>query len=419
MQSQSKRVVRRVRIGRSLYERPRSDGSNSYEADYVDPVDGHQRRKTLVARNRTEARQAQANLLSRLGRGEVVAPTSRTLADVGDEWLAQLNVKPRTREAYEYYLRLNIKPTLGRRKIQSSTPLDVARLVTHLREVRKLSGSTQTGTLVALNGVMAHAVWTGLIAANPVTQVPRSRRPKCGQREEHRYLSSQEIHALLEAMPPAYRAIAHVAVWTGVRESEALGLVWGDVDLQAERIHLSAQLSRPTKDQPSTRVPLKTNKARTVEIDSELVSYLRARREQQFALGLAKATDHLFCTADGKPVHHRNLSKAFAKAADRAGLNPEGKRKLRFHDLRRTYASILIEGGCDAVCSSPARALRRRALQNLCGHLQLAFSVGKGSGRHQGSQGVQLTVIRRNLGGGGAWHLGGINVNPQQFGCCI
>jgi integrase len=55
----------------------------------------------------------------------------------------------------------------------------------------------------------------------------------------------------------------------------------------------------------------------------------------------------VLATVSGGPLHHRNLTKAFGKAADRAGLNPEGKRRLRFHDLRRTYASILINGGCD------------------------------------------------------------------------
>jgi integrase len=341
MQQHSSRVVVRTKIGRSLYERSRSDGKHSYEADFTDPLNGRQRRKTLVARNRTEARQAQADLLSKLGRGEAVAPTSRTLADVSEEWLAQLSVKPRTHENYAMHFRVSINPILGRRKIQSITPQDVALLITHLREVRKLSGWTSAGALQALNGAMTHAVWMGLIASNPVAQLPRGKRPKRDQREEHRFLSGSEIQTLIEAMPPSYRAVVYTAVWTGMRESENLGLVWGDIDLSAAKIHLTAQLSRPTKDHPSERVPLKTNKARSIDIDPELVAYLRARREQQFALGFAKPTDYVFCTLpDGKPINFRNLTKAFSKAADRAGLNPDGKRKLRFHDLRRTHASI-------------------------------------------------------------------------------
>jgi integrase len=58
-------------------------------------------------------------------------------------------------------------------------------------------------------------------------------------------------------------------------------------------------------------------------------------------------TDYVFCTESGRPLHFRNLGKAFTKAADKAKLNTDEKRKLRFHDLRRTFASILIEGGCE------------------------------------------------------------------------
>lgn len=52
-------------------------------------------------------------------------------------------------------------------------------------------------------------------------------------------------------------------------------------------------------------------------------------------------------TEIGTPLHFRNVGKAFDSAAKKAKLNPEGKRKLRFHDLRRTFASILINGGCE------------------------------------------------------------------------
>jgi integrase len=144
-----------------------------------------------------------------------------------------------------------------------------------------------------------------------------------------------------------YRTIVQVAVWSGPRQSEILGLIWSDVDLRAGQVNLSKQLSRARKDAPAERVPLKTGDRRTVEIDPGLCEILRTHKERQFALGFAKPTDYVFCTLpDGKPIHSRNLCKAFAKAADRAGLNPDGKRRLRFHDLRATYVSILIDAGC-------------------------------------------------------------------------
>jgi integrase len=273
------KLRRPVRIGRRLYEHTHVDGSKSFYADF--DFDGRQRRVKLVARTRLEARRAQSDLIAKGGRGEAVAPTAKTFEQVGDEWLAQLDVKPRTREAYDYHLRVNLGPTLGRRRIQSITPQDVGALIAHLRDERKLSGWTQASAVVALNGVMAYAVWTGLISQNPVAQVPRTKRPKRRLDHEHRFLSAAEIDALLGLSPPSYQAAIYIAVWTGMRENEVLGLTYGDLDLKAGRINLRAQLSRPKKDRPPERVPLKTDKARRIDIDPGLVMFLRGHRERQ------------------------------------------------------------------------------------------------------------------------------------------
>jgi integrase len=183
-----------------------------------------------------------------------------------------------------------------------------------------------------------------LIPSNPVAVLPKGKRPK-RQQEEHRYLSADESDRLLEAMTATYKPVAYVAVWSGLRENELLGLTWADVDLKGKKIHVRKQLSRPTKDRPAERVSVKTGTTRGVDSDPGLVTFLR---EHRLASKHSKETDYVFCTESGRPLPFRNLGKAFTKAADKAKLNQaEGQRKLRFHDLRRTFASILIEGGCD------------------------------------------------------------------------
>jgi integrase len=176
---------------------------------------------------------------------------------------------------------------------------------------------------------------------------PKSKRPK-RQHEEHRYLSTEERGRLLDAMTATYKPVAYVAVWSGLRENELLGLTWADIDLKDKKIHVRKQLSRPTKDRSAERVSIKTGTTRSVEIDPELVTFLRGHREHALSLGHARETSYVFCTESGTPLHFRNLGKAFSKAADKAKLNTtEGERRLRFHDLRRTYASVLLGGGCD------------------------------------------------------------------------
>jgi integrase len=333
-----------VKIGRRLYEYVQSDGKKSYYTDVQ--IDGRQTRIKLEASTRGEARKAKDDLGSKLNHNELVAPTKKTVREVGDEWLRTLNAKPRTHEAYEYHLRLNIYPRLGTRKVQDIRPQDVADLVAWLRDVRKVGGQTATGALGALSGLLAHATWEGVIHSNPVAVLPKGKRPK-RQHEEHRYLSTEERDRLLGAMTATYKPVAYVAVWTGLRENELLGLTWADIDLKGKKIHVRKQLSRPTQDRPAERVSIKTGTTRSVDIDPELVAFLRGHREHALSLGHARETSYVFCTESGRPIHYRTLGKAFSGAADKAKLNPDGKRKLRFHDLRRTFASILIEGGCE------------------------------------------------------------------------
>jgi len=221
--------------------------------------------------------------------------------------------------------------------------------VVWLRDVRKVGGETATGALRALSGLLTYAVDEELISQNPVAALPKKRRPKRkspkSQRKEHRFLKAEERDRLLGAMTPTYEPVAFVAVWTGLRENEVLGLTWGDVDLKGKKIHLRAQLSRPTKDHPAVHVSLKTEEIRDVDIlNPDLGAFLR---KHKLASKHSQDTDYIFCTESGRPLHYRNLGKAFTKAADKAKLNPAGKRKLRFHDLRRTYASVLLKGGCD------------------------------------------------------------------------
>lgn len=233
--------------------------------------------------------------------------------------LRTLDVKPRTREAYEYHLRINVYPQIGTRKVQDIRARDVADLVAWLRDVRKVGGETATGAVRTLSGLLAHAAWEGLIPSNPVAVLPKSKRPK-RQYDEHHCLSTEERGRLLDAMTTTYQPVAYVGVWTGLRENELLGLTWADVDIKGKKIHVRAQLSRPTKDRPAERVSVKTDATRSVDIDPDLVTFLSERRTRALSLGRHRETDYVFCTESGRPLHFRNLRPVLEAAGQ--GLEP-------------------------------------------------------------------------------------------------
>jgi integrase len=338
-----KTVPKREKIGRRLYEVTNSDGTVSYFADTE--IDGTQRRIKLDARGRTEAREAQANLSSDQSRGKLAAPTRITVAEVAAEWLATLNdAKPRTLAAYEERVRKSINPYFGSRQIQSVRPKDCTAFVRWLASERKLSPRTQTAVLSALNGILEHALLEEYISINPLSAAKRNRKklvPKTKQ-EPHKYLSPVEIERLLEHSN-GYRTLFEVLVFSGLRYSEAAGLIWSDIDLTAGTISVTAQLARHEPERVST----KNEQERVVNIDPVLVGLLREHKTKALSLGRAGADQFVFQTENGTVLNYQNVWAAFQLAAERAGLNEDG-RPLRIHDLRRSYASVLLTAGAPA-----------------------------------------------------------------------
>jgi integrase len=181
-----------------------------------------------------------------------------------------------------------------------------------------------------------------LVPYNAVERLERSERPK-RKRREKRILTGEEIEALLRATSKTYRPIIATAIFTGLRLSELLGLWWGDIDLDDGAMHV-----RRTRDRIGNYAEPKTQRsARNVVLTPSLVGLLR---EHKGASARNGPSDPVFATRTGRPVYYRNLTRqGLAAAVARAGINHEPQPKLRFHDLRHTYASLLIAEGLNVV----------------------------------------------------------------------
>ncbi len=356
---QSPTLARRTRFDRCLYERKRADGTTAYELDWIDPATGRQVRRTLPARNRTEARQAKADLISKLGRGEVVAPSRTTLREVADEWLSNFDGlvaagerSPRTVERYRENVERHILPALGRVEVQKVTPDHIARLIRAKREAG-LASWTVKGMLTPLGRIFALAVRRGYVAESPLHRLDSEELPKGKAKSEPRVLAKDEIVKLLRHAPATYRPILATGVFSGLRMMELLGLTWEEVDFDAGVIRVRYQLSRATREEAARRVPLKSKAARRdVRLLPELAALLR---EHKLASRHSLPEDYVFATTQGTPFYYRNVSiRGLDKAADRSGLSRDGEPRLTMHDLRHTFASHLIRQGLD-----PVRAARQ------------------------------------------------------------
>jgi integrase len=332
---------RRVRVERGIYKRQTPSGV-AYEFTYTDST-GRQRWQAVRGGLR-DARRERADVVARLGRGERVAPTRRTFAEVAEAWLEneRSRLRPRTIEMYEILLRVHLLPRFGRRRLTDIDTDNVAALVRELRLAGR-SAYTARNVLTVLGRVLGYAVRRGMIPSNPVRGLERGERPKLPRREL-RLLTSDEIAALLSACDLFYYPLVVTALFSGARQGELLGLRWQDIDFDEGVIRV-----RQALDRHGQLGPTKTDEAvRDIAIMPALAQLLRSHREAAFARGYAKPTDFVFCTRTGKPHNYRNVSKRGLDAAvARAGLDADGRPKPRWHDLRHAYASILISHGHD------------------------------------------------------------------------
>jgi integrase len=230
-------------------------------------------------------------------------------------------------------------PALGQRRIASLTVDDVAELLHELRRAGR-SAKTSASALATLQSVMRFARRCGWVIADPVERLEHDERPRPPRRRQ-RALGRAEIERLLGACRPRDRLMLATVLYTGLRISELLGLVWDDVDFAAGVIHVRAQLSRAHRGAPARRVAPKTPASvRDVPLVPQLARLLNAHSHQS---RFARGEDWVFVTARGTAYGHRNVSRrALGRAAQLAGLNDDGWPPLRFHDLRHTFASHLI-----------------------------------------------------------------------------
>lgn len=196
-------------------------------------------------------------------------------------------------------------------------------------------------------------------------------RPGVGRLTEPRYLSADELDGLLGNMGDTFRPIAATCTFAALRVSEALGLRWRDLDLQAGTLTVSGQLGADGE-----RVPVKsTASAATVELLPALVRELREHRSRQAGKDFRRAhADALvFTTARGKPQSRRNALRAVHQAGDAAGLNGDGREPVGLHDLRHSLVAIALDAG---VSMPGAAALARHANARVTAQVYAGLSDG-------------------------------------------
>jgi integrase len=302
---------------------------------------GKRRQKLRRFRARRDAEQWLAEMLGAVHGGFVPDPGQLTVAQYLDRWLEAVapSLKPNTRRNYTV-ANARWKKRIGRVPLAKLTPLQVQLAVNDMATT--LAAATVRRSLATFRTAMAQGISWGVVPRNMADAVKAPR----GSREM-RCWDERQVTAFLAAVQgwTRYAPLFRLALATGMRLGELLGLQWDDIDWQASTVHIRRSLSWPRYGRPELLTPKSAASRRTVSVDSTTLAILREHRDRQeqerAAAGGAWANRNLvFCTEDGGFVMERRVQRLMPKAAALAGVP-----RIRFHDLRHTHATLLLRQG--------------------------------------------------------------------------
>jgi integrase len=290
------------------------------------------------ARSRTDAR-AELDAL----RAGLTQPTATTsLGDYLVRWVNDArNIRPTTRHGYQAVVTYHLVPRIGHLPIGALTPIHVEQLLADLEGT--MAPATARNVHVILRRALGQAVRAGLISKNVASRefVDSPKVPVL----EPEALTGAQVRRLLDACRgDRLEALFILAVATGLRQGELLGLAWEDIDFDGGYVHVRKELVR--RDGRYHREEPKTERSkRVVPLALPVVAAMRAHRERTVKAGFVPvASGPVFTNLDGGELSGSWLTHHFYGLLAEAGIQ-----RIPFKNLRTTFSSRLAEAGVSDV----------------------------------------------------------------------
>ncbi|WP_374187291.1 tyrosine-type recombinase/integrase [Priestia aryabhattai] len=336
--------------------------------------------KTVKGITKREAQKLLAQFITEIEAGEYIAPEKMRFSAFVEEWkskYAETHLSPNTLVTYLLHLKNRIIPYFGEMKLDQIKAMHILNFLKSL-ETEGLRKDGKAGTLSTstieynhriLKNIFNRAVEWQLIKKNPMENI---KKPKRIQKETSVYDSSEAelLMSCLQKEEMMWNVIIKIAITTGLRRGELLGLEWKYVDLEKGTLQVKQALSYVNRKH-IIREPKTKNSIRTVTLPEALVDELKKYKSAWNRKRL-KASDlweggqyqFLFISWHGKPLHPSSITTWWRRFVNRHKL-----RYIRFHDLRHTSATLLINSGVHAkTISSRLGHADIRTTMNIYGH---------------------------------------------------
>ncbi|MDO7786115.1 tyrosine-type recombinase/integrase [Desulforamulus aquiferis] len=334
--------------------------------------DGHYRlrykdsSRYVKAKSDREAERLLAKFVTEVDAGDFKQPSKVTFREFSQKWLkdyAEIELAPKTVYRYKELLEGRIYPAFGDKKLDKLRPLDLVGFYNSLRKKHKYMGLLKDGTREEkqaeplseqtikhyhrlISAIFEKAIkWEILRGSNPAKHVDA---PKTEKKKAKCY-DEKHVQALLDALDKLgpeelkYKAATMIALMTGARLGEIMGLEWQDIDFTNKAIEIRQSSQYLPGEGIFTKDPKTETSKRRISVNDTLLKLLEEYKNSQRDKGfLCQDSNRLFLAWDGQPMHPLTLSKWFPEFLKDNKLPP-----LNFHGLRHTSATFLISRGMD------------------------------------------------------------------------
>ena len=328
-----------------------------------DPSTGKQVIKSVLGKTQAEVKEKLKKAMDDAQKVDLTKSGKYTEGLWMDEWfenVAKIKVRASSHQTYKGYIENHIKPNIGNIPIEKLTTMDLQKfyrkLLTKGRierieskdQPKGLSAKTVRNINQVISSAMDLAVAQKIIPANPTNACAL---PKIEHQEMQTIPTEQLQVFLLEAKATGVYEMYYIELATGLRRGELLGLKWQDIDWKNGVIKVRRQVARV--EGQIKEAPLKTkNSYRTVTISQQAIEVLKGQKK--------KTNDaYVFPSPNGGPISPDSVNNMLKRVLERAGIP-----KVRFHDLRHTFATIALQNGVDI-----------KTVSGMLGHFSAGFTL--------------------------------------------